>query len=126
MKAKRILAFALCVLMLLTVFTGCGGNLEEQLVGAWYSEGGSPEFMLYDDGTCEIAHSYGSGTWAVVNGDQLKVTDYYGDVDFLATIIKIEDGYMTVKKNGKEMTLVSGEVMTARVNELLDAMKNAQ
>lgn len=45
----------------------------------WYYQGhDSPSFTLYSDGTCDISGTYGTGTWAIVNSNILKVTDYYG------------------------------------------------
>ena len=66
--------------MMLVALPGCGGISEKNLSRAWYEKGySSPAFILYDDGTCEIAGEYGSGTWALVNGDTLKLSNYYGE-----------------------------------------------
>lgn len=36
---------------------------------------------IYDDGTYEQAHAYGTGRWTIVNGNVLKLTDFYGSSD---------------------------------------------
>jgi len=91
---KRALAMLLCVMMVVTLLEGCGG-LQSQLVGPWYQDGHSasrgdgtygPHFTLYSDGTCEIAHEYGTGKWSVVNDNMLKLTNYYGE----SMTVKIE------------------------------------
>lgn len=91
MKNVTKILFTATILTLL--LTGCAGktNFESQLTGAWYLEGSQETaFILYDDGTCEIAGEYGTGTWNVVNDNQFKLTNYYGEVES-ATIEKIEN-----------------------------------
>ena len=70
----------LVLMLCMTLFlSACGKNYEKQLVGTWYREGdSSTAFTLYDDGTCEIAGEYGTGSWAVVNDDQFKLSIFYG------------------------------------------------
>ena len=49
------------------------------LPGSWYQPGYDYlSFIFYDDGTCKIHGDYGLGTWSVVNGNVLKISDYYG------------------------------------------------
>ena len=74
--------------------------MEDQLVGSWYRNGKTsitrdgtrgPIFTLYDDGTCELASEYGTGTWSIVNENQLKLTNFYGESE-TETIASVEDG----------------------------------
>lgn len=91
MKAKRVGAMALLLALVLSL-VGCGKSLEKQLVGSWYLEGrNKPNFILYDDGTCNIPNEYGHGTWAVVNDNQLKLTTFYGETAVM-TIESLENG----------------------------------
>lgn len=40
-------------------------------------ENSSETFLtIYDDGTYEQAHAYGTGRWTIVNGNVLKLTDF--------------------------------------------------
>ena len=69
---------------------------EKQLEGIWYLEGWSgPAFTFYDDGSCKIQGEYGTGTWTLVNDDQLKISNFYGETVVL-TIESIKDGCLTV------------------------------
>lgn len=101
---KRILSLALALVVCLGL-SACGGNsLEKQLVGSWYRNGQTtstrdggegPNFTLYSDGTCKLAKEYGTGTWAVVNDNQLKLTNFYGETE-TATIESIQNGRLTL------------------------------
>ena len=82
------------IIMILLLLAGCGRqkNYEELLAASWFAEGDSePAFTLYNDGTCEIDGEYGIGKWSVVNDNQLKLTNYYGETE-TAPIISVEDG----------------------------------
>ena len=95
MKNLKKTTSLLLVLMLLAL-TACGGSVENQLVGTWSREGNTgTAFVLYSDGSCEIAGEYGTGKWAIVNDNQLKLTNYYGESE-TATIEKISDKEMTL------------------------------
>lgn len=101
MKQRRnLLALVSCMLLMALLLAGCGKSYEEQLAGSWYREGSaSPIFTLYSDGTCEIKGEYGTGTWAVVNDDQLKLTNFYGEAETV-TIISISNGCLTIGDGG--------------------------
>lgn len=95
--------FRICVLLLIIVlcFMGCGlgSNYQKKLPGSWYAEGSSSaSFILYDDGTCEIAGEYGTGSWSIVNNNELKMTNYYGETE--TGTIKSVDGDKLVLTNG--------------------------
>ncbi len=86
--------------------TGCGKNVEKLVVGDWYLEGSSGlAFAIYDDGTVNIPASYGTGKWSIVNKDQLKVSDFYGET-FVFKIDDIDKKSMTVRRvwDGREST----------------------
>lgn len=79
-KRLKVLSLLVCTVFVLSLFCGCSGGYEKKLTGSWYREGySSPYFTLYSDGTCEIDGEYGTGKWAVVNEDQLKLTNFYGE-----------------------------------------------
>lgn len=78
---------------------------KKQLVGSWYINGTTsitrdgdrgPAFTLYSDGTCKIATEYGTGRWAVVNDNQLKLTNFYGESD-TKTIKSLKNGCLIME-----------------------------
>ena len=76
-------------------------DLVSLLSGSWYSDGNQePAFILYEDGTCEIANEHGTGTWSVENENQLKLTNYYGETR-VATINELTDDRL-VLGNGND------------------------
>lgn len=86
--------------------TGCGKNVEKLVVGDWYLEGSDRlRFTIYDDGTVNIPSTYGTGKWSIVNKDQLKVSDFYGET-FVLKIDDIDKNSMTVRQvwDGREST----------------------
>lgn len=86
--------------------TGCGQNVEKLVVGDWYLEGSDRlRFTIYDDGTVNIPGTYGTGKWSIVNKDQLKVSDFYGET-FVLKIDDIDKNSMTVRQvwEGQEST----------------------
>lgn len=100
----RVISLTLALALCLGLAACGGGSLEKQLIGSWYRNGQTtsnrdggkgPSFTLYSDGTCEIATEYGTGTWAVVNGNQLKLTNFYGETE-TATIESLENGRLTL------------------------------
>lgn len=102
-KSRTILAFVSATLFVVMLFTCCSGSnsYEKQLATSWYAEGeDSPAFTLYSDGTCEIDGEYGTGKWSVVNEDQLKLTNFYGE-SIVVTIVSIEDGCLTISDGGE-------------------------
>lgn len=92
MKTKRVGAVALLLALVLSL-AGCGKSLEKQLPGSWYLEGeNEPYFIFYDGGTWNTLNGY-HGTWAVVNGNQLKLTNSYGEGG-IVTIESLKNGCM--------------------------------
>lgn len=91
-----------------------GVSLKDQLVGSWYINGETtlsrdgirgPAFTLYDDGTCEIASEYGTGSWSVVNDNQLKITSFYGETA-IAVITSVEDGCLTISDDDSDAVTI--------------------
>ncbi len=100
-NVKKALLMALCVLMTAVMLCGCGG-IESKLVGSWGVEAASsPDFTLYSDGTCKISNEYGTGHWSVVNGNVLKLTDFYGQSETME--IKSVDGNTLEFSNGSKL-----------------------
>lgn len=95
MNKRKLSLLLSCILLLMLLLTACGG-MEKKLVGSWYGEGdSSPAFILYNDGTCEIQNEYGTGKWAVVNDNQLKLTNFYGE-SLVGTIVSVKGGCLTI------------------------------
>lgn len=93
MKTKRVGAMALLLVLVLSL-AGCGKSLEKQLPGSWYQKGeNEPIFTLYDDGTMNAFNETEYGTWAVVSGNQLKLTNSYGEGG-IVTIESLKNGCM--------------------------------
>lgn len=100
---KKTTKILLMITFFLLLLAGCAEkiNLEAQLAGKWYSEGSQEAaFILYDDGTCEISGEYGTGTWSVVNDNQLKLTNFYGETE-TSTVVSIENNCLTLDDGGK-------------------------
>lgn len=106
---KNIIRILLTMAILILSLSGCSGksnedDFESQLAGTWYLEGSQEAaFVLYDDGTCEIVGEYGTGTWSVVNDNQFKLTNYYGESE-AATIEKIENGILVLSAGDTKST----------------------
>lgn len=99
MKTKRVGAMALLLVLVLSL-AGCGKSLEKQLPGSWYQKGeNEPIFTLYDDGTMTAFNETEYGTWAVVNGNQLKLTNSYGEGG-IVTIESLKNGCLKVSDGG--------------------------
>ncbi len=96
------------ILLLILGITACESkSIDSQLVGSWYiDEGEVASFVLYSDGTCEIAGEYGAGKWSVVNDNVLRLTNYYGQVE-TATIKSIENGILILGEGNDTNTFRS-------------------
>ena len=109
MKIKPRTFVFLSIAMLLFL-CACGQKaspitgIDKRFCHAWFEQGEEDaNFTLYSDGTCDIADIYGIGTWAIVNNDQLKITDYYGSSDVYivqsvsnSKLVLIQDGYTKI------------------------------
>ena len=99
---KILAVFTLIATLLLTA---CSGNIKSKMVGSWsFEEDGEPQYTLYSDGTCKIAYQYGTGTWAIVNNNQLKLTNYYGESN-IAEIESVSKSEMVLSIDGDSITL---------------------
>lgn len=104
---KRITKYFALTAAFLMLLSGCGKSMKSQLADSWYREGrDEPMFVLYDDGTCKIANEYGTGRWAIVNDNQLRLTNYYGETE-LATIEEVSGGKLTLSSGDNSITLVN-------------------
>lgn len=144
---KRIIALLLIlVLVISAVISGCGKKekqLEEMLVGIWYlggemtttRDGGKgPELILYSDGSCEMASEYGTGKWSVVNDNQLKLTNYYGETE-TKYILSVGGGQLRLgDEKGKNQVVFFDRVIEQEqengseslVNETLDKQEEVE
>lgn len=97
MRTFKKVLFSILFVTSLVFATGCfKKDYKELLSTSWFAEGNSdPSFILYDDGTCEIAGEYGIGKWEIVNDNELKLTNYYGETETVP-IISVEDGCLTL------------------------------
>lgn len=83
MRKVKIISLVIFALSLIFCVTACSSeNSKELLCNSWYKEGGDKPFLtIYTDGTYEKSNEYGTGKWSVVNDNQLKLTDFYGESD---------------------------------------------
>ena len=120
MSKKQILTAGLAVIVaVIALFVGVkllgGGSYEKQLPGEWYADPAAsnfdePLFTLYTDGTCSIWGEYGTGHWALVNDNQLKLTNIYGQVINIfdgssqpMTIVSLKNGCLTLEDPDQTM-----------------------
>ena len=97
--------FLIGALVLVLLLGGCKSK-EDKIVGSWYRDGSqSLAFTLYDDGTCDIPGEYGTGTWAIVNNNQFKLTNYYGESE-IANIEEISGEKFILSSDGQEVTFI--------------------
>lgn len=96
MKKRLICAFCGAIL-LLGLLAGCGSSsIKKNLPGTWNN--GFHTLTFYGDGTHEEQLKYGTGTWVILDGDILKLTDFYGETKTY-TITEITNNTMTVNKD---------------------------
>ena len=84
--------------------------MEKLVVGCWYLEGSDRlRFTIYDDGTVNIPGTYGTGKWSIVNDNQLKISDFYGE----STVLKSEDtAYLDALNTAIEELRADGTLKT--------------
>lgn len=103
---RKVVLLMLAVLLVALPVAKLSGGLESKLVGAWYwEENDSYAFTLYDDGTCDIRYEYGTGRWAVVNENKLKMTDFYGESE-VAEIVKLTGNKLVLGYGNNTVTLI--------------------
>jgi len=117
---KQTAKIMILVIMTMALLAGCSKktDISSLLPGTWYPEGSeSAAFTLYDDGTCEIAREYGTGKWSVVNENQLKLENYYGEVETVP-IVSIEDNCLTLgEESNKVQFWNSPRTSESEINE---------
>ena len=94
---KKAVALILILCILCSALCACGDK-GTKLIGAWEEDGGSETITFYDDGTCILMGSY-SATWAIVNGNELKIT-YSGEAhvytfDIAGTTLTLSENNQT-------------------------------
>lgn len=92
---RKKCASILVLIFAIASLAGCGNSLENQVVGEWGYEG-DMMFTFYDDGTCLIYNEYGSGTWSIVNDNQIKVTSNLDGETHAMTVDDIDSDSMTL------------------------------
>ncbi len=109
-KWLRIGALAVVVVLIIVLFSKCAsGNVEDMLVGSWYTtEYDSLAFVLYDDGTCKLDGEYGTGKWAVVNENKLKLSNFYGET-VTPEIVDISNSELVLNYGSSTRTFVKGD-----------------
>ena len=73
---RKGLILLLVAAVLVTCLTACGSSLEKKLPGKY--DNGFHALTIYSDGTYEEYGEYGTGTWTLLEGNVLKLTDFYG------------------------------------------------
>ncbi|MCP4545650.1 MAG: hypothetical protein GY835_04175 [bacterium] len=100
MTRPRLLA-ALAVVSLF-MFSGCGTDVRQGIIGEWRGETPKQDFHFYDDGRVELndlQHSTYSGVYTVTGGNQLTCT--FDSPIFTEPIV------MTAKITGDKLILTA-------------------
>ena len=63
--------------MLLTI-TACSGGIEDKIPGT-YMTGWHSTIEFFSDGTYVEQGEYGTGKWTLLDGNVLKLTNFYGE-----------------------------------------------
>ena len=100
MEKKKSLVPIVGVVLIAVIVIAVGmneGNYKKKLTSYWYQEGASSaSFALFSDGTCQIDNRYGMGKWEVVNGNQLRMSTFFGET-WTVVIESIKGGCLTLK-----------------------------
>ena len=121
---KHILRILLTIVILMLSLVGCSektneADFESKLAGIWYLEGSQEvAFVLYSDNTCEIAGEYGTGIWSVVNENQLKLTNYYGETE-TAIIVKIDNSELVLSDGNVKSYFSNKPGNESKVEEII-------
>lgn len=120
---RRLLMIFGGIIVALLLFVGCSEKTNvELLISSWYKEGyEAPAFILYDDGICEIGSEYELGEWEILNGNQLKLFNYYGETK-LYTILDISNDCLTLEdeNTGETIQYWNDSKQTFASDELTD------
>ncbi len=74
---RKGLILLLAAALLVTCLTACGSSMEKKLPGKYHN--GYHALTIYSDGTYEEKGEYGTGRWTLLEGNVLKMTDFYGE-----------------------------------------------
>ncbi len=94
MRRAMLLIF---VVALFASMTACSG-LKDKIPGKY--DNGFDMVTFYSDGTYEDDGAYGTGTWTLLDGNVLKLTDFYGETktykikDITSEGIVLESGHV--------------------------------
>jgi hypothetical protein len=82
---RKLFSKSFLVLLLVTLICGCSkpASTRDKLCGQWYFDNGQPSFLFNNDGSCIIQNEYGTGSWDLVNGNQIRMTNYYGESEIV-------------------------------------------
>lgn len=104
---KKIIKTSAALLAALLMLTGCSASDEELIADIWYMEGYDEISLdMRIDGTCKMANEYGMCTWTIVNGNQLQITTYDGDV-MTVNIDEISKGKLVISDDDETLTFIN-------------------
>ncbi len=76
LKYMRQMVLLLLAFVLVASMTACSGSLKDKITGTYYD--GFHTLDIYSDGTYKESMCYGTGKWTLLDGNTLKLTDFYG------------------------------------------------
>ena len=104
---KKFIKTSAALLATLLMLTGCSASDEELIADTWYIEGNDGISLdLRIDGTGKMANEYGMCTWAIVNGNQLQITTYDGDV-MTVNIEELSKGKLVISDDDETLTFIN-------------------
>ena len=112
MKAKKVLALVLALVIVCSLLAACGAKKGDSLVGDWASEDFDGKFVytFKEDGTGNY-DAYGTDMPFTYKVDGDKLSIQYGDVDVpWATTFKIEGDTLTIYEDGGDETITMTRV----------------
>lgn len=96
-KTMQRMVLLVAVVALLASMTACSG-IKDKIPGKY--DNGFDMVTFYSDGTYEDNGAYGTGTWTLLDGNVLKLTDFYGETktykikDITSEGIVLESGHI--------------------------------
>ena len=76
-KAMEKIGLIILAIALSASVAACSGDLKGKIPGTY--DNGFDRLDFYSDGTYEESGSYGTGKWTLLDGNTLKLTDFYGE-----------------------------------------------
>lgn len=100
---KTTLNKIVIIFLMMISLTSCSGS--KSISGNWYlPERSEPQFSLYDDGTCQISGQYGTGKWSLINGNELHLINYYGEMQNV-TVESVDSNKMVISNGSDRLEL---------------------